>query len=324
MTDISALPDAGATRLRRAIPATATQATWAAPDGWPLRVLAWAAPDAEERGSLLFLGGRGDHYEKYLESFEHWRGRGWRVESFDWRGQGGSGRLCDDPHVGHADDFALWVDDLAAYFAEWRARAPAPHVIIGHSMGGHLLLRALAEKRIAPDTVVLVAPMLGFTAPFPNWLGQRVASLMTRMGDPARAAWRVSEKPGSPPGMRQKLLTHDPGRYADEQWWREQNPALLLGPASWRWVEQSYASFRGLARPGLLEGVDTPLLILAARDDGLVRTAATQRMARRLPHAQIHVYGAGAAHELLREADAVRDDVLARIDRFVEEVAQPG
>src|SRR5256885_5327523 len=39
----------------------------------------------------LFQGGRGDIFEKYLESFSHWKGQGWTITSFDWRGQGGSG-----------------------------------------------------------------------------------------------------------------------------------------------------------------------------------------------------------------------------------------
>ena len=39
------------------------------------------------------MPGRGDAYEKYLETFEHWRLRGWSVTAADWRGQAGSGRL---------------------------------------------------------------------------------------------------------------------------------------------------------------------------------------------------------------------------------------
>ncbi len=304
---------------RRRIPPDAVFGEWTAPDGWRLRTLRWAAPADEARGSLLFLGGRGDMAEKYLESFEHWRGQGWAVETVDWRGQGGSGRLSSDPHVGHVEDFAAWIDDLSAYAADWTARTAGPHAIVGHSMGGHLTLRALAEARVRVDAAVLIAPMLGFLAPYPDWLGQRVAGLMCRIGDPARPAWRISEKPGSPMKLRQSLLTHDAARYADEGWWRAAVPETVLGPGSWRWVERAYASFRKLARPGFLEAIDTPILILAARDDRLVSTRAVVRDAARLPHARIHVYGADAAHELLREADGVRDDVLARIDAFLDE-----
>lgn len=272
------------------------------------------------RGSILFLGGRGDHFEKYLETFEDWRLRGWQVESVDWRGQGGSGRNAPDANVGHIDDFAVWIDDIDSCFADWRGRTTGPHVVIGHSMGGHLVLRALTEKRIAPDAAVLVAPMLGFTAPYPDWLGQKVGAMMCRIGDPARAAWKVSEKPGSPMALRRALLTHDPDRYDDEQWWHEAAPETLLGPASWRWVERAYASFLGMAQPGLLERITTPLLILAASIDKLVSTKATIRDAARLPGATLHVYGPEAAHELLREADPVRTDALARIDAFFDGV----
>lgn len=305
---------------RRRIPESAIVAPWSTPDGWPLRTIRWGAPDAPPRGSILFVGGRGDHYEKYLEAFEDWRARNWQVESFDWRGQGGSGRTTSNPHVGHIDDFAIWTADLAAYFADWITRTDAPHIVIGHSMGGHLLLRALAEKRIAPDAAVLVAPMLGFTTPYPDWLGQKVGAMMGRVGDPARAAWKISEKPGSPLKMRQMLLTHDADRYADEHWWRVAVPETALGPGSWRWVERAYTSFLGLARPGVLEGVTTPLLILAASADKLVSSKATVRDAARLPNATLHVYGPEAAHELLREADAVRNDALARIDAFLDGV----
>ncbi len=306
---------------RRLIPLDAQLVQRPAQDGWPLRSIIWPAPTTTARGSLLFIGGRGDHFEKYLESFAGWRAASWQVESFDWRGQGGSGRLGRDRHVGHVESFALWVDDLADYVADWVSRTSAPHVIIGHSMGGHLILRALAEARIAPDAVVLVAPMLGFTAPYPDSVGHWVARLMMRLGAPDRAAWKISEKPGSPILLRQMLLTHDDGRYADETWWRTQHPALEMGPGSWQWVEQAYASFIGLAQPGVIEAIATPVLVLAASVDMLVSAKATQRMVARLAHATVHVYGREAAHELLREVDAVRNDALARIDAFLDRVA---
>lgn len=307
--------------VRRTVPAGADVSTVAAADGWPLRRIRWPTPQEPARGSLLFLGGRGDHFEKYLETFEDWRLRGWQVESFDWRGQGGSGRLAADPSIGHANDYGHWIDDLADYVATWREQTAPPHVIIGHSMGGHLVLRALAEQRIAPDAAVLVAPMLGFTAPYPDRIGLMVARMMNRIGRPDRAAWGVSEKPGSPLRLRQKLLTHDDGRYDDELWWKSTRPEIALGPASWRWVEQAYASFVTMAQAGLLESISTPVLVLAASADKLVSASATRRLAARLPNGQMLVYGPEAAHELLREADTVRNEVLRRIDAFLDGAA---
>lgn len=304
--------------VRRQLPKGAVLAQWAAADGWALRHFRWDSNAVPPRGSILFQGGRGDIPEKYFEAFAHWHDAGWGVESFDWRGQGGSGRLSADPMVGHVEDFATWVADLAAFFADWRARTPAPHGVIAHSMGGHLLLRALAEGRIAPDAAVLVAPMLGLqSGPLPARIARIVAHGMTRIGSPARLAWKVNERPAGRNASREAFLTHDRDRYADELWWKTRKPELALGPPSWRWLACAYDSTLALERPGVLEAVATPLLILAAAEDRLVDPAAIRRAARRLPDAALHLYGPESAHEILREVDAVRDDALGRIDTFL-------
>jgi len=142
---------------RRAIPSGARISHWRAPDGWPLRRFDWPSGGAS-RGSILFQGGRGDIFEKYLEAFAHWHGQGWSITSFDWRGQGGSGRLSPHRHVGHVDDFSTFTDDFRDFWAEWEPAAAGPRVLMGHSMGGHLILRALVEGAAQPSAAVLIAP----------------------------------------------------------------------------------------------------------------------------------------------------------------------
>lgn len=302
---------------RRIVPLGAEIGSWAAPDGWRHRRFAWGAEGA--RGSLLFLGGRGDVFEKYYETFDHWRRAGWSVESFDWRGQGGSGRLSADPMCGHAADFAPWIEDLAAYAADWANRTAGPHIIVGHSMGGHLALRALSEKRIAPDATVLVAPMLGLkSAPFGARLAAKVAALMCRIGAPERLAWKANERPGVPMKGRRALLTHDAERYEDELWWKRELPEIAVGPPSWAWVAAAYRSTLALEAPGKLEHIATPILLLAAEHDRLVDSRAIVRAAARLPNARLRVWGSESAHEILREADPVRDAALAEIDAFLD------
>ncbi|MFA9200390.1 MAG: alpha/beta fold hydrolase [Cypionkella sp.] len=278
-------------------------------------------PPGSARGSLLFLTGRGDAYEKYLESLDHWAGEGWRTASFDWRGQGGSGRLGADAVTGHVADFADWVEDLAAFWREWADRAAGPHALVGHSMGGHLALRAVAEGRVRPTALVLVAPMLGLHGPLPPAAMHAVAKVMAALGDPRRPAWKWSEKPGEPPASRQHLLTHDPERYADELWWRRERPELVMGPGSWRWVERAYASMRALAASGVLEQIGVPTLILAARHDPLVAFPAIAAAAARIPGAELLAFGRESRHEILREADQVRSRAMAAIDEFLGRVA---
>lgn len=307
---------------RRAIPPAAKESLWSLPDGHQLRRIDWPGNAADPRGSILFMPGRGDHYEKYLESLEQWHRAGWRVTAFDWRGQAGSGRLGKDEVTGHVEDFSIWVDDLAAKWTEWSSQVPGPHVLAAHSMGGHLAMRALVEQRIDPDAVVLSAPMLGMNGPpLPLTILHGVASMMTRVGDPARQAWKWSEKPGEMPADRANLLTHDRDRYEDELWWRDHRPELTMGPASWHWVERAYASWRMLEEPGALERVKIPVLIVSTSSDRLVSHPANIRAAKRLPKGELCEFGDEAHHEILREVDAVRDRAMAAIADFLDRVA---
>ncbi len=306
---------------RRAIPDGAIEHRWSAADGFQIRRIDWPAP-AAPNGSILFLPGRGDFYEKYLETLDHWSAAGWRVTASDWRGQARSGRLGYDATTGHIDDFATWVGDLATLWAQWTAQTPGPHVLAGHSMGGHLALRALAEGKVDPAGLILSAPMLGFTKqPLPPAAMRWIARLMTRLGDPRRPAWKWSEQPGAVPAARIHLLTHDAARYADELWWREHRPDLVMEPGSWGWVERAYASMRLLAGRGVLEAVRQPVLMLGTDTDKLVAWDAIATAATRLADCELVHFGIEAHHELLRESDPVRDRALAACGAFLARIA---
>jgi lysophospholipase len=242
------------------------------------------------------------------------------VTSFDWRGQGGSGRLGADPQCGHVDTFDSFIADYRAFYAEWAAESAKPHVAVGHSMGGHLVLRALVERAAQPDAAVLVAPMLGLHSPLGPRGGQALARLMCRVGNPARRAWKVNEIPATQQS-RQKLLTHDLGRYADELWWRETRPELAFGPPSWQWVREAFASTWRLNHDPALAEMTVPTLMLVAEADRLVRAKTALAIAARLPDCKVVLFGPESAHEILREADPVRDRAIAAIDDFLDQRA---
>ena len=307
---------------RRSIPAHARETRWTAPDGHGLRRIDWPGARETARGSILFLPGRGDAYEKYLETLEQWHRAGWRVTAADWRGQAGSGRLGDDAITGHVGDFTDWVDDLANLWRDWSAQTPGPHVLAAHSMGGHIVMRALVDGAVSPDAVVLSAPMLGMSGPpLPLPLLHGVAKVMTKVGEPTRPAWKWSEKPGEIPARRRDLLTHDGERYADELWWREKRPELVMGPGSWGWVERAYASTRAIEAAGAMEGIDVPVLIISTTNDKLVSHSAAKRAAERLPRGELVEFGPEAHHEIFREVPAVRNRALGAVTEFLDRVA---
>lgn len=295
---------------RRAIPSGFRFSTWPAADGWPLRRFDWPAEgEGHPRGSLLYASGRADFVEKYLEALDHWHRRGWGITGFDWRGQGGSGRIVPGLAGSHLASFDPLIDDIAAFAAQWRAATPGPHVVVAHSMGGHLVLRALAERRIEADAVVLTAPMIGLAAPR---VGRAVAFLAGLFGMSMRPIAEDLE-----PGMKQPRLTSSVERFADATWWKETHPELASGVPTWGWVHAAYDSIARLRRPGALEGIRTPLLIVAATGDRLVSNADMARAARRIPGARLA--RSPGAHEILREADPIRLAALETIDDFLDE-----
>lgn len=306
---------------RRAIPPHAVESRWQAADGHDLRRIDWPGAGEGGRGSILFLPGRGDFYEKYLESLDQWHREGWKVTAVDWRGQAGSGRLGDDSLTGHVEDFSDWVEDLRHFWSVWKGDSSGPHVLIAHSMGGHLVMRALINNAVDPDAVVLSAPMLGMAGPpLPLCVLHSVARVMARIGSPKRPAWKWSEKPGEMPARRRELLTHDDTRYEDELWWREKRPELAMGPGSWRWVERAYASSRELETPGAMENVDVPVLIVSTPNDKLVKHKVAVRASERLPRGELESFGDEAHHEILREVPEVRQRAMNAIAEFLDRV----
>lgn len=304
------------TDLRRHLPDDAEIGHWTAIDGWQIRTLR-LRPAGPARGAVLFAGGRADFIEKYLESLIHWRDSGWDVTSFDWRGQGGSGRMTSDPLVGHVSDFAVWVNDLAGLTAEWRKNVQGPHILIGHSMGGHLMLRYVAEQ--APDVAALVlsSPMIGIRAPLPVGIVRKIAAAKVRQGQARFYAWGQSARAGAPHSLRQRRLTSDAERYSDELWWHARQPELVLRGTSWGWIDAAYRSIAALAAPGVPEGIRLPVLLVASQKDRVVQTARAVELVRRVPCHEIALYN--GAHELLRERDDIRRAMWERIDRFMED-----
>ena len=289
---------------------------WRAPDGWVHR--RYDRPGSG-RGRLLFQTGRADMIEKYLETLDHFSAQGWAVTAFDWRGQGGSGRLGDGD-TGHVEDFATLVDDLGAFWRDWRTEPESgsgPQVVIGHSMGGFLTLAALAERTIDPEAAVLVAPMLGLRNPFGASAGAAVARWFAGRGDPRRAAWKHGDTPGSA-RQRQRRLTHDLVRFAEQQDWRAARPDLALGPPSWHWLIQAFAATAALRADPRLGEIATPVQMLLADADRLVNPRAARVVAARLPDVEVHRFGRESAHEILREVDAVRNRALGLIDAFLD------
>lgn len=294
-----------------------------ASDGVRLRHAFWPAPDHARRiGRVVVLGGRGEFTDKYAgELIGELLTRGFEVHAMDWRGQGLSQRLLPDPEKGHVEDFADYARDLREYLEQVVTRVPGvPTVLLGHSMGGHSILRYLSEhpEQSIAQGAILCAPMTGLR----HALLIRAALLTAPKGSPRAHDYAMGAGPFAEIRrfFSDNLVTSDPRRYAFTEWWFQADPRLKLGGVTYQWLRAGFESMALLHQPGAIERIALPVLLLSAGNDKLVDAASHPPIVARLPQGKLAFYEE-AQHEIMMEVDEIRARFWADFDAFVGEVA---
>jgi lysophospholipase len=264
------------------------------------------------------LSGQTEFIEKYGEVIAELNGRGFTVATFDWRGQGGSARALADPLKCHVGDFSEFDDDLRAFMSEVvTPQSPTPPLLLAHSMGSHLALRALHDHPDWFRAAVLVAPMIGIsTRGYPGWLTRAITALHARLGKEREYAWGMERRDPHQITFERQLCTSDADRFERTQAILREQPDIRLAGPTWGWIEAAYRSMATMARPGYAEAIQTPTLIVGAGKDRIVLTEATRRFAARLPNGR-YIEMAESEHEILMEQDAIRARFWAAFDGFV-------
>ena len=134
-------------------------------DGITLGMAEWAQPPvgAQQKGTVLLVHGLGEHIGRYAHVMAHLQQAGWAVAGYDQRGHGRS----EGPRGGTARGDSL-LTDLGAVIGQLRTRHPGPLVLLGHSMGGTVAGRYVAEALAAQpapwwqpvDALVMSSPAL--------------------------------------------------------------------------------------------------------------------------------------------------------------------
>ena len=286
------------------------------PDGVSLRYARWAPPPGR-KGTVCIFQGRAEFIEKYFEVVRDLHARGFAVATLDWRGQGLSERALRDRYRGHVASFSEYATDLETFMKQVvMPDCPPPFFALGHSMGGAVLLRAVAEGHRWFDRIVLSAPMIRLTE-------RRLLGVAPAFARFLRATGRGGGYvPGGGPtvlAMRPfagNPVTSDPVRYTRVVAVLEEEPRLGLGSPTIAWCDAAFrvmAQFRPVSYPARIR---QPILIIAAGRDHLVSTPAIETFAIHL-RAGSHVVIPGAQHELLMEQDQYRAQFWAAFDAFI-------
>lgn len=288
-------------------------------DGKRLRTGLWdAAPGTASRGVCVLLDGQTEFLEKYDEVAGELSARGFRVAALDWRGQGGSERLVPDSLKAHVRDFADYDADLAAFMKQVvKPISPNPPLVLAHSMGGHILMRALHDHPDQFAAAVATAPMVrALTRGYPPVVARAVCYAENLAGQRDEWVWGMAGRDPLKLGFEDNMVTSDRGRFARNANYLAAQPGIRLAGPTWGWLEAAYRSMNRTMSPGFPEAIQTPVLIIGAGRDRIVDTSAEREFASRLPHGT-YLEFEDAEHEILMETDSIRARFWTAFDAFV-------
>ena len=305
---------------RNPVPNSAVVDVFRGYDGTELRYARWEATRGPRRGTVCLFPGRTEFIEKYFETIADLRRRGFAAAILDWRGQGGSARPIGDPRKGHIEDYAEYDRDLACFMREVvLPDCPPPYTALGHSMGGHIVLRNLTTPGSWFDRAVLVAPMIRL---HPQVLGyseaivRAYAGLLRRIG-----LGRLYVLGGGPEGalkmaFENNPLTADRERFGRNLMLETAAPELLLGSPTVAWLDATLRSIARISAPEFADRVRVPTLIFTAGRDRVVLPRATEDFAARLKSGT-GIRLSQAQHEILQERDDIRARFWAAFDAYL-------
>lgn len=257
-------------------------------DGQQLFVRDWFGRAAH--GAVLIVHGLGEHCGRYDALAKWLMTHGYAVRSYDQRGHGRT--PGQRGALRHGDDL---LKDLAVVYENYAASLGKRPLLLGHSMGGLVAVRAVLDGRVEPPGLVLSSPALRSYEAL--WL-RRLAAVLARV------------LPNLPlrNGLPADKLSHDMNVVEEYR-----NDPLRTG-----WVTPRLADF--IFRAGASSIADAwrlrvPTLLLAAGADCLVDPSGSRDFAN----------GAWATkqltsrffdtlfHELFNETETGRHQVLSQL-----------
>ncbi|MEO6774787.1 MAG: lysophospholipase [Kofleriaceae bacterium] len=248
-------------------------------------------PTGSAKGIVVVTHGYAEHCGRYREVAHVIVQAGWAVLTYDVRGHGKSPGTR-----GFIASFHEYTDDLRAVIAVARglAPAPAPLVLLGHSHGSLITLRAACEGVTDAKALIVSSPYLALRMNVPGW-----KKLL------ARVASRIAPKLPQPNGIKAEQLTHD----RQMQIAHDADP-LNFSIATARWfVESSEAQAYVAANAAR---ITLPSTWIVGADDPLTDPACSRRVASSMTNADYHELP-GFLHEVFNEVDRGQAfDLLAR------------
>ncbi len=248
----------------------------------------------DPKATVVVVHGLGEHSGRYGNVVNALVPAGFNVFLYDLRGHGKS-----EGQRGHVYNFDHYIEDTRIFVENAAERTKLPVVLIGHSMGG-LIVLLFGEKH--QDLIKLVAasgPGLKIAVEVPKWkevVGKFVSNIlptlsMTNEIDPS-------------------LLSHDP-----EVVKAYENDPLVIRKVSARWFTEFLRAQREAMENA--HKLKLPLLIQHGGDDRIVSPEGSKEFYERAgsDDKELKIYP-GLYHEIYNEVE--KEKVLSDLLQWIE------
>lgn len=275
---------------------------------------------------VVCLPGLSEPIEKYFEVARDLLDKNLAVWVIDWMGQGASGRYLPNAHKRHSSGFSEDVKDLHYLAMEYVKHASVhpdrgriPMAMLGHSLGGNIGMRYLAEHPDVFECAAFSAPLFGIhkISDLPNGLIMTAAKILNSVAGNKYARNQDNWSPATrdhKPG--EGAFSSDPTRDSIHMKWLEKNPDLQIGGVTYKWVYRSLVSCKKIKK--LAPQINKPILMGVADDDTIVHNGEIEKVAGLLPNAKT-IKLPHSKHEILMEKDDIR---TAFLDAFYKLICE--
>ncbi|MEM9270933.1 MAG: alpha/beta hydrolase, partial [Pseudomonadota bacterium] len=217
--------------------------------------------------------------------------------------------------IGYVTDFSVYQTDLQAVCEAFSwSDLPTPRLLLAHSMGGGIGLRALVNG-LDVSGAIFSAPMWGIEFGALNGLAGFILSGGTALGMGQRFA------PGSSEttyvlanGFEGNTLTSDPDEYARFRRNIESCPELSLGGPSFAWVK---AALSEIAALHLAPAPECPTIVMLGTAEKVVNPVGVRRQAARFAKGTL-LELTHARHEILMEQPHIRAQAWEAISAHID------
>jgi alpha-beta hydrolase superfamily lysophospholipase len=249
-------------------------------------------PSSTPKGVVVITHGYAEHCGRYHEVANVIVGAGWAALSYDVRGHGKS-----PGERGYIERFDSYLSDLVAIHGAAQQLAPhgAPTILLGHSHGGLITLRALAGSQLPTVKAAIVSsPYLGLKLTVPRYKKAL-----------ARVASRIAPRLSQPNALRVEDLTSDKQKQAERL-----ADTLCFDVATSRWFTESTAAQDYVAEHAGRINVPTTWLVGGA--DPIADPGRSRAVAAKVAGASYHDL-VGMRHEVFNEVE--RGKVFEQLTR---------